>query len=70
MERGSLDRSSSELVTDPVFSGPPAEITGTDPALSADSSQGPRFPSPPDDPLPAVDNVLRSDVGSILNVAY
>ena len=69
MDRGSLDRSSSELAIDPVSSGPSTEITGNDPALSANSPQGPRLPSPPDDPLPAVENVLRSDVGSILYVA-
>jgi len=66
MDRDSLDRSSSELAVDPASFNSSATNSGNDPALGGDSPKGQQFPGPANDPSPAVENVLQSDVGSIL----
>lgn len=66
MDRDSLDRSSSELAVDPVPFNSSAIHSGNDPAPGGDSPKGQQFPSPANDPSPAVENVLQSDVSSIV----
>ncbi len=68
MDRDSLDRSSSELAVDPVSFNSSATNSGNDPAPGGDSPKGQQFPGPANDPLPAVENVLQSDVGPILTL--
>ena len=68
MERDSLDRSSSELAVDPVSFNTPAPNSGNGQALGEDSPKIQQFPGSANNPSPAVDSVLQSDVSSVLAV--
>ena len=64
MDRDSLDRSSSELAVDPTPTSHSVPNSGNDPALGGGSPREQQVPGLANDPFPAVESVLQSDVGA------